>query len=316
MGFDGIEKIREKALHELERKGIKVSILECGTETEITLKRNREALEKIGIKMHVIHEDFEPDTSTEFLGRKLTSPVMPAPLSGVVKSVSRKCYRTIVDNSHEFGVLPWLGYPIQDNIEDFRDFIWIIKPLKDRKKIYEEIERAEKFAFAVGIDVDSAAGVKVKYNILSYGGLSPLSQKEIQDIASTTKLPFVLKGILSEKDYEAAINAGCEAVVLSNHGGRVLDSAISPIELLQNLDIRIDTAIDSGFRTGTDVFKALALGAKAVLIGRPIIYALAIDEDKGVLKVLETVTQELKRVMVLCGVARIADITRDSIVLP
>jgi isopentenyl diphosphate isomerase/L-lactate dehydrogenase-like FMN-dependent dehydrogenase len=282
---------------------------------QVTLRRNREALERIGLKMNVIHEEFEPDVCVEFLGRRLRSPVMPAPLSGLVKSASKKCFRTIVSNSHEFGVIPWIGYPIQDRIEDFRDFIWIIKPLKEREKIIEEIERVEKIAFAVGIDIDSAAGIKIDYSILAYGGLAPLSQKEIADIVSTTKLPFIVKGVLSEVDYERAVNAGCEAVVLSNHGGRVLDSAISPIELIKKLDLRVDTAIDSGFRSGTDVFKALAFGAKAVLLGRPVVYGLAIDEEKGVYKVLETVTEELKRVMVLCGARSVGEIREKMLVI-
>jgi|Deesub1362A_J573_1020465.scaffolds.fasta_scaffold00106_97 isopentenyl diphosphate isomerase/L-lactate dehydrogenase-like FMN-dependent dehydrogenase len=311
-----IEELRAKALEILEKRGVKSQILEHGTETQLTIKRNREAFDKIGLKMNVIHEYYEPETRTEFLGRKISSPVMPAPLSGLVKSVSRDCFKHIVENSHKFGVIPWIGYPIPDKIEDFNDFIWIIKPLKNRKKIYDEIERAEKCgAFAVGIDIDSAAGIKVGYHVLSYGGLSPLSQREISDIVSTTKLPFIAKGILSEKDYETAINAGCRAIVLSNHGGRVLNSAISPIELLKNLEMRIDTLIDSGFRSGTDVFKALALGAKAVLLGRAVVYGLAVDEKNGVLRVLEIVTEELKRVMTLCGANNIGEISDKMLVI-
>lgn len=310
----GVEEYREKALEILEGRGVKTHILEGGTENQLTLARNESVLERIGLKMRVIHEDFSPDISCEFLGRKISSPIMPAPLSGLVKTASKDFFKVVVENSKRMGVIPWIGYPIPDKVEDLGgDFIWIIKPLSDRKKIEEEIERAEKCgAFAVGIDIDSASSVKICYQTLSYSGLSPLSKKELEDLVSITKLPFIAKGVLSEEDYELAVDSGCKAVVVSNHGGRVLDSAISPLELLMNLDKRVDTGVDSGFRTGTDIFKAIALGADFVLVGRPIIYGVAVDEQNGAYSILEILSNELKRTMVLCNTRDLDEIRRSK----
>ncbi len=304
-----VDELIAEAKKILKRKKMNLDVLEGGTERGLTIERNRRYLDSIGIRMNVISDVEEVDLKTEFLGNRISFPVMPAPLSGLVKAVDERCFERIIEESWQVGVVPWIGYPIQEEIEKFeKPFVWIIKPLENRKKIYEEIERAEKAkVLAVGIDVDSAAGVKVKYNILSYGGTKPLSRRELEDLASTTKLPFVVKGVLSEKDYYAASNFS-DAIVVSNHGGRVLDSAISPLEVLKNLEKMVETGVDSGFRYGVDVFKALALGADFVLIGRPVIYSLALDN--GVKKLLEIVRDELKRVMILTGSKTVRDIDR------
>jgi len=190
-----VDEIIGKAREILSRKGVNLSILEGGTERGLTILRNREVLDSIGIKMRIIG-DIEPNLSSRFLGRKISMPVMPAPLSGLVKSVDERCFHRIIKESWDAGVVPWIGYPIQDDVESFEQpFVWIIKPMKDRGKISQEIERAEKSnALAVGIDIDSAAGIKVGKSVIAYGGMKVLSKKELEDIASTTKLPFIVKG--------------------------------------------------------------------------------------------------------------------------
>lgn len=307
-----IDELIEKAREVLVAKGVKLEILEGGTETGLTIKRNREVLDSIGIKMSLL-SDVGPSVESEFLGRNITMPVMPAPLSGLIKSVDPNCFRRIIDESWRAGVIPWIGYPVQDDISEFeKEFVWIIKPLEDRKRIYNEIEKAENSkAIAIGIDIDSSAGIKVGGTVLSYGGTKNLNRKELADIASTTKLPFVIKGVLSEKDYYSVADI-CSAVLLSNHGGRVLDSAISPIELLPYIEKVVPTGVDSGFRYGSDIFKALALGADFVLIGRPIVYGLALDD--GIYTILNIIRKDLLRIMKLTGSKSVMEISRESVV--
>lgn len=306
-----IEELIEKARKILVEKGVKIEVLEGGTERGLTVLRNREVLDSIGIKMSLL-SDIEPSTETEFLGRRISMPVMPAPLSGLVKSVDVNCFRRIIDESWQVGVIPWVGYPVQDDVTAFdKEFVWIIKPLEDRRKIYEEIDRAEKSkAIAVGIDIDSSAGIKIGGTVLNYGGMKNLTKKELSDIASTTRLPFIAKGVLSERDYYSLADI-CSALVLSNHGGRVLDSAISPLELLPNIEKAVTTGVDGGFRYGVDVFKALALGADFVLVGRPVVYGLAVEN--GIYMLLNLIKEELLRVMKLTGAKSIDEIRRDAI---
>ncbi|MDI9646789.1 MAG: alpha-hydroxy acid oxidase [Archaeoglobales archaeon] len=309
-----IDEFISEAKIALEKKGVNLKVLEGGTERGVSTLRNRQILDLIAIKMHLVSDcEFEATTETTFLGKKIALPVMPAPLSGLVKAVDENCFRRIVEESWMMGVVPWLGYPIQQDVREFeKEFVWIIKPLSDRKKILNEIEKAERSkALAIGVDIDSSAGVKIGGSILDYGGTKNFTKKELKDLVSTTKLPFIAKGVLSEVDYYKLADF-CSAVVLSNHGGRVMDSAASPLEILRKIEKITVTGIDSGFRYGTDVFKALALGADFVLVGRLIVYALAVEN--GIYKVLEILKEELKRIMQLTCSKSVKEISRELII--
>ncbi|MEU6586929.1 alpha-hydroxy-acid oxidizing protein [Nocardia sp. NPDC046763] len=121
-------------------------------------------------------------------------------------------------------------------------------------------------------------------------------------------LPFIVKGVLSGSDAAHTVDCGASAAVVSNHGGRQLDGVPATLtqlpEVLDVIDARIEVAIDGGIRCGTDVFKALARGVHAVLIGRPVALGLALDGAPGVAEVLELFTAELRRTMLLAGCAR------------
>ncbi len=139
----------------------------------------------------------------------------------------------------------------------------------------------------------------------------------IKEIISYTKLPVILKGILSNDDAKKAIEVGAKAIVVSNHGGRQNDEAIATLDSLTMLssDIKekIDVYLDGGVRNGADIFKALALGAKAVLIGRPALYGLAMNGKDGLVDVLNILDTELKECMRMAGCKNLADITLNSI---
>ncbi|MBY0461874.1 MAG: alpha-hydroxy-acid oxidizing protein [Alphaproteobacteria bacterium] len=131
---------------------------------------------------------------------------------------------------------------------------------------------------------------------------------------SITSLPIILKSILHPNDIEIAIEHHIQGVILSNHGGRQLDTAITALESLsitkEDLKSKIDVVIDGGIRKGIDILKALALGAKAVMVGRPIIWGLTINGEEGVSQVLDILREELYMAMVLSGLSAIKDASR------
>ncbi|HTM20541.1 MAG TPA: alpha-hydroxy acid oxidase, partial [Kofleriaceae bacterium] len=144
-----------------------------------------------------------------------------------------------------------------------------------------------------------------------------LSWRDLEWLRGVTRLPLIIKGIVRPDDARRAVAAGAAGVVVSNHGGRQLDTAPATIQVLPHIadavGDRAEVLLDGGVRRGTDVVKALALGARAVLLGRPILWGLAVDGQAGVERVLATVREELDRAMALCGCPRLDAITRDLV---
>ena len=130
-------------------------------------------------------------------------------------------------------------------------------------------------------------------------------------------MPVIFKGIMTVDAAIKCMNAGASGIVISNHGGRVLQDACSTIEVLEEIATavngRMKIFIDGGFRSGSDVFKALALGADGVLIGRPFSIAAIGDRSNGVRKYLNKIHEELKETMMMCGCRKISDINRDCV---
>jgi len=148
---------------------------------------------------------------------------------------------------------------------------------------------------------------------------SSLSWKDLDWIRSITSLPLILKGIMHPDDAVEAVRYGIQGIIVSNHGGRQLDSSVSTIDALSDVikavgnNPQIDVYVDGGIRRGTDILKAVALGAKAVLIGRPILWGLAVDGEQGVRNVLEILKKEFHWAMMLCGCQTIADIRKNNL---
>jgi 4-hydroxymandelate oxidase len=144
-----------------------------------------------------------------------------------------------------------------------------------------------------------------------------LCWKDIEWLCSLTKLPVMVKGILRGDDAVKAIEHGCKGVVVSNHGGRQLDTAVSTIEALpevvEALAGRGDVVIDGGIRRGTDVLKCLALGAKVAQVGRPVVWGLAVGGEEGVHQVMKMLRNEFDNVMAQCGCRNVKAITRDLV---
>ena len=147
-----------------------------------------------------------------------------------------------------------------------------------------------------------------------------MSWEDVAELRKSWNGPFILKGILHPDDIEIALDHGVDGVVVSNHGGRQLDSAPGTMDMLKRVvdaaDGRMTVLLDGGVRRGSDVIKALALGAAACLIGRPQLWGVAVAGEAGVAHMLEIYRREIDLVMGLCGVTSIADINRDLLLDP
>lgn len=147
-----------------------------------------------------------------------------------------------------------------------------------------------------------------------------LSWDDLAWLRSITKLPLLIKGVVRADDAVRAVAAGVSGIVVSNHGGRQLDTSPATIEVLPRIAEavagRCEILLDGGVRRGTDIVKALALGARAVLIGRPVLWGLAVDGQAGVASVLAMLRRELELAMMLCGAPSVAQLTRDLVEPP
>ena len=163
---------------------------------------------------------------------------------------------------------------------------------------------------------EDASGLMLHFRSLHDAALVP---KDVSWVREVSGLPVIVKGIVRGDDAVRAVEHGAEGIIVSNHGGRQLDTSIPSITALPDVvDAvagRAEVFVDGGIRRGTDVIKAISLGARAVLIGRPVLWGLAVDGESGVGAVLELLRQEIDVAMALTGVRNVSELTRDLVVL-
>jgi isopentenyl diphosphate isomerase/L-lactate dehydrogenase-like FMN-dependent dehydrogenase len=242
------------------------------------------ALRKYKLKMKLIEEDFTPDTTYDFFGKKLSMPIMGASVAGVNSfggnSVITEQYfcTAVVQGCKAAGSIGWRGdtytYSLENSyglnaIAEANGFgVKIVKP-REQETIIKFFKSAEKIGcVAVGVDIDGCGS----YAMTTHN--KPVFKKSIDDIkelVSSTQLPVIIKGIMCLEDASKAVESGAAAIVVSNHGGRVLDHTPGTADVLpeitDKLKDRIKIFVDGGIRTGYDIVKMLALGADSVLIG-------------------------------------------------
>ena len=236
--------------------------------------------------------------------------------SGLVRRAEAAGYRGLVVTVDA----PYLGYKWRDVTNDFsvpsRYVVANFPP--------GPLRSMRKRPIGVG-----AASVTQKEKAVM-GRSSAFSWRDLRALVASTRLPVWVKGVLTAEDAEAACEAGCTGVVVSNHGGRQLDTAPAPVDVVAHISEavrdwsdsstaggeerrRVSVLMDGGVRRGSDVFKALALGADAVLIGRPMLWGLAYGGSGGVQQVIECLRDELRLCMALAGCRTIADIQRRHV---
>jgi isopentenyl diphosphate isomerase/L-lactate dehydrogenase-like FMN-dependent dehydrogenase len=192
----------------------------------------------------------------------------------------------------------------------------IIKP-RENPHVIENVKKAEAInSIAVGMDIDGAGLVTMA---LKGQPVGPKSVDELKEIVSSTKLPFILKGIMTVEEAQLAVEVGAKAIVVSNHGGRVLDhgesTAKALFEISKAVKGKIMILVDGGIRSGVDVFKMLALGADGVLIGRPVIIGAFGGYEEGVSLTLDNMKKELYQAMILTGCKDLEAIDKTRITI-
>ena len=239
---------------------------------------------------------------------------------------------------------------IKENYPQSRSQLWyqlyVIKNRQHSQKLIERAERCGYKALVITVDacelgnrecdvhndfslpdgiqaenlIDDNKDVATTYRNIPID--SSLSWKDLDWIRSITSLPLILKGILHPDDAREAVRHRVQGIVVSNHGGRQLDTSQSTIDALADIvnavggdNDRIDIYVDGGIRRGTDILKAVALGAKAVLIGRPVLWGLAVNGADGVKNVLEILRKEFRLAMMLCGCQTVEDIRKNNLLV-
>ena len=290
--------------------------------------RNYQKWQEICVNMDTICPNIPADTSVRLFGRDFAVPVFAAPVGAVRLHYGDKhddnsynallvpsCARAGIAAFTGDGTDPAVFAAAAGTIAAAGGVgIPTVKPW-DRDTLFEKLDQAKAAnPIAVAMDID-AAGLP-----FLQGRTPPAGSKtveELREVAAYAEKPFILKGIMTVRGAEKAAQAGAAAIVVSNHGGRVLDQCPATAEVLAEIvdavGDRLTVLVDGGIRSGMDVFKALALGAKGVLIGRPFVTAVYGGEAEGAAVYVEKLRSELADTMAMCGVHSIGEISRDCV---
>lgn len=291
-----------------------------------SFKSNIESLDQCRLNMRVLHDVVEPDTRVSILDHEMDMPVLASPIGGVSFNMGGKLSEldfvdAVLGGCVSKGIMGCTGDGVPDFIHEsgFEAItklqgrgIPFIKPWEDAE-LTRKIHKAEACGCtAVGMDVDAAGLVTLR----KMGRpVTPKSPAKLRRIIRGTHLKFIVKGIMTPDEAIAAVDAGADAIVVSNHGGRVLDHTPGVAEVLpwiaESVRRQIPVFADGGVRSGGDVLKMLALGADAVMIGRPFSIAAMGGGQKGVEEFVDRLKQELIQAMVLTGVQRASAVSRS-----
>lgn len=263
----------------------------------------REYFDSLMIEMRHI-DSVLPSTTLELYGETFATPVMTAALSHL-----SNCHpggmAEMAKGAAAAKAVMWTGMGEESELEAVTATgartIKIIKPHADNRNIYRKIEHAEQCGcLAVGMDIDHAFNSRGQYDTVLGLPMSGKTLEEIKDFVKATKLPFIIKGVLSERDADKCLEAGVKGIVVSHHHG-IQSFAIPPLMILPKLAKLVNHSIpifvDCGVSNGMDVFKALALGATAVSVGRELMTHLSASGADGVQKRIQEMTEELAGAM-------------------
>lgn len=295
-----------------------------------TLRRNQRALRRFLFRQRIFHDITNPDTSIELFGRRLSTPALVAPV-GSFHWIAEKAERQVAEGAGRAGTMVFVSHATKSDVREWAEaatgpLVFMGYLSKGGEEVLEYAKTAEKLGYAaVGLTMDVLQPTKIRDHIplSSKDGKPrkghPASLKDIEWLRREVSLPVVVKGIMGAEDARLAVGAGANALVVSNHGGRLLDFNRAAIEVLpevvQAVGEKVPVLFDSGIRSGGDIVKALALGAKAVLVGRPICWGVGAAGAQGVERVIQILTEEIKRVLVMTGVGAVSEVT-DSILIP
>jgi 4-hydroxymandelate oxidase len=323
-----------------------------GAGEEWTLLENVRAFERWTIWPRVLVDVSEVDLRTSVLGQETAFPILLAP-AALQRMAHRYGEVATARAAASVGALMVLSTVSTASIEEVAStgvHRWFqLYVLKDRDLTAELVKRAHvagytalvltvdaptlgrrlrdernRFSLPPGIGMANLEGMGIPevegsglFAFFTERHDASLDWEDVAWLKSLTPMPLVLKGILREEDARKALDSGADAIVVSNHGGRQLDGTPATIDVLPEVvDAvagQLEVLVDGGIRTGGDVLKALALGAGAVLIGRPYLWGLAVDGEGGVRRVLELLRDDLALTMALAGCPSVADVDRSFV---
>ena len=284
---------------------------------------NVKALAGIRLNLRTVHRVTEPCLKSELFGQTLSMPVLAAAIGGagfnMKSTMTEEEYQAAVTSgSRQAGVIGMTGDGPKESfgaglkaIQAEKGLVIpIIKPRHPERVVELAQEASLAGAIAFGMDIDAAALLNM---IRSGQFVGPKTRADLAYIKSNTTIPFIVKGIMTPDDAEACVEAGVDAIVVSNHGGRSMDHTPGTAEVLPQIvkavDKRLIIMVDGGVRSGSDVLKMLGLGANFILIGRPVTMGAIGGGAEGVKMVLDRFADELKVAMILTGSA---DVTKVS----
>lgn len=299
--------------------------------------RNIEAFEGMSLNMRSLHNVTKPKMETELLGVKLAMPVLTGITGGLTYNMGaanklafdgevmteEKYARGIIEGAANAGCLGWAADGIGDPLETFKRRLEVVKEFKGhavaqikprtQQEIFERIDIVQDAgAPFFAIDIDSAGRAA---RALPGKTVEPKDLKKLKEIVKYAKIPFMAKGVMTVEEALMCAEAGCGAIVVSNHGGRVLSSTPASMHVLPAIvkavrgrGYKMPILVDSGVRDGGDVLKALACGAQAVLVGRPMLRASLGGGVKGVEMLFKRFQDELESSMVLTGTADVNNV--------
>ena len=349
MSLQEMEEVAKKKIHKLA-----YDFIAGGVEDEVTLRGNREALNRIFLRPRVMVDVSKIEPSVELLGKRMDFPILLAPTGGknlVIPDGDRiaaqgaaatKTLYVVASGAWmsklEGGVsdpLWWqntIGQSTKNAAESYgrrsedSGCAAICVTVDNQYQSNRERNNRNRFDYGymqTGVPGDDARQQKPRSPAVA-AMLQPhtpnMTWQYIDWLKGSCNLPIVIKGILTGEDARLAVERGADAIVVSNHGARQLDTVLATIEALPEVvaavNGKIPVLMDGGIRRGTDILKALALGAKAILIGRPYVWGLAAFGQVGVQRVVELLRAELVLSMGLAGKPNLASIDRSLVHLP
>ena len=338
-------------VEELARRAMPHMVYEyvaSGAADEVTLRWNREAFDRIALRPRVLRDVAAVDTRVTLFGREHALPVLLAPTAyhrvlhpeaelatargaaaaGVTWVVSTSTNTAVEEIARAAGGAPlWFQLYVQPDRALTRDTVLRAQDagcealcLTVDTPVLGPRDRQARAGFVLPPGTptphleDATSG---RRPIMATPGRVAVTWKDVEWLLAAARVPVLLKGILDPDDAERALDAGAHGVIVSNHGARNLDTAPATIDALPAVAERVagrgPVLVDGGVRRGTDVVKALAFGARAVLVGRPVLWGLAAAGEEGVVAVLEILKKELDLALALSGCRSVSEATRDLV---
>lgn len=294
-----------------------------GLGTGAAFRHNVQALADCRLNLRTVHSVKNPDLSCRILGMELSLPIIAAAIGGIGLNMKgampeEEYTGAIVSGCRQAGTVGMTGdgpnrvvfdAGMDAIVKEQGRGIPIVKPRETNKVIELARQAADAGCPAFGMDIDAAALV----NMTNAGQpVGPKTIQELEHIKNNTTIPFIVKGIMTPDDAEACWQAGVDAIVISNHGGRALDHTPGTAEVLpyiaEAVKGKMTVLVDGGIRSGADVLKMLALGADAVLLGRPLAIGAIGGGAAGVAFILNKFKAELSAAMTLTGTPQVSEV--------